>query len=60
MIIETGEPWHCSCCNKKNDKPNVWALAHWDLELTHTCTDCGQVINILSGAVEIVTHGEKP
>jgi hypothetical protein len=37
----------CKC--GKFHEPDGYAAAHWDIKLTHTCTECGAVNTIQSG-----------
>ena len=36
----------------------AYVLAHWDIELTHTC-DCGRKHTIKSGSVTLIDGGGK-
>jgi len=36
----------------------AYVLAHWDIELTHTC-DCGRKHTVESGSVTLIDGGGK-
>jgi hypothetical protein len=37
----------CGC--GKYHEFGVWVMAHWDMELTHTCDNCGRQHGIYQG-----------
>lgn len=38
-------------CGKLHETDDVWAIAHWDILLQHTCDACGCLNTIKSGKI---------
>jgi len=56
--IEAGELWKCIC--GKLHGLSVYIIAHWNIEMVHTCdgTDCGVKTTFLEGEI-IETEEEE-
>jgi hypothetical protein len=49
----------CKCCGRRSEF-GMYVFAHWDITLSHTCPDCGEVSSVLRGHVERVERGKVP
>lgn len=47
----------CECCGLFHKWP-TYVYAHWDVELTHKCGKCGQIVGIENGVTEVLKEGE--
>ena len=54
IAVEPSDWWECPCGVKES--PGMWASAHWDFELIHTC-DCGIVRTLCGGKLSTPSGG---